>query len=261
METLMTKRKALFLVSILTVLALSVPLGAQQKDGPEPPQEKTVSKIFELKYADVTSVAGVINVFGAQVHVNSGLKIIGVNGTASTVEAIGEAIKKLDVPRPPSKSIDFTAYVLVASDRPIRGEEIPSELHAVINQLRAALAYKEYRLLSTVLLRARDGAGANLRGVTPAADAESPPANFNFAIDRAVISPENKENVIRIDQLGFELEVPPSQKQAQSGRGGARGVIKTSVDLKEGQKIVIGKTTFDSPENALILVLMAKVVG
>src|SRR5438046_618458 len=137
MEILMTKRKVLFLVSILTVLASSVPIGAQQKNGPEPPQEKTVSKIFELKYADVASVAGVINVFGAQVHLNSGLKIIGVNGTASTVEAIGEAIKKLDVPPPPSKNIDFTAYFIIASDKPIRGEEIPPELHGVMSQLRA----------------------------------------------------------------------------------------------------------------------------
>jgi hypothetical protein len=49
-------------------------------------------------------------------------------------------------------------------------------------------------------------------------------------------------------------------KEGTTPAGPAPAVIHTDIDLNEGQKVVVGKTSFASPNNALILVLAAKVV-
>ena len=61
--------------------------------------------------------------------------------------AVEEAIKNLDVPAPPAKSIDLTAYLLVASRKSTEGANLPSELQEVVKQLKGVLNYQGFRLL------------------------------------------------------------------------------------------------------------------
>jgi hypothetical protein len=43
-------------------------------------------------------------------------------------------------------------------------------------------------------------------------------------------------------------------------RGGPNASIQTVVDIREGQKVIVGKTGLNGPDQAIILVLTAKVV-
>src|SRR5215467_11820492 len=106
MENLM--RKQIILVSMSTpyLFCLSPVIRGQQKNGDEheqfrrlenekdvqeqlrrlmPPEERRVVKIFELKYADANRIKDLFSVFPAKLSPDSALKVIGVNGTASTV--------------------------------------------------------------------------------------------------------------------------------------------------------------------------------
>jgi hypothetical protein len=74
-------------------------------------------------------------------------------------------------------------------------------------------------------------------------------------MNKAVITSEGRERAIRIDGLnlvlGYALKGLPPHGEAQ---------ITTSVDVREGQKVVVGKANMDSVDNALILVLTAQVI-
>jgi hypothetical protein len=78
---------------------------------------------------------------------------------------------------------------------------------------------------------------------------------YLFRINSAAITSEGKERTIRINDLVLQLEF--TLKGNSQNRQAA---ISTSIDVREGQKVVVGKANIDNADNALILVLAAKVV-
>ena len=80
-----------------------------------------VTRVIELKHADVMAVAQVLGPFGAGISFNREMKVMTVNGPTSIVAAIEEAVKKLDVPPPQLPNIELTAYLVVASPQPAAG--------------------------------------------------------------------------------------------------------------------------------------------
>ncbi|PYV91061.1 MAG: hypothetical protein DMG05_08330 [Acidobacteria bacterium] len=68
--------------------------------------------------------------------------------------------------------------------------------------------------------------------------------------------------MIRIDNLRLRVDVPV-KRATPSGPAEISGVdtgINTNIDVREGQKVVVGKATIDGSNNALFLVLTAKVI-
>ncbi len=66
--------------------------------------------------------------------------------------------------------------------------------------------------------------------------------------------------MIRLDRLHAGLRIPHSD-----GKGGIAytdtGLTTAVVDVKEGQKLVIGRSSLEGPSTALFLILIAKVVN
>jgi type II/III secretion system protein len=257
--------KKAVLLSILLVVGLAVALPAKTQEKPESGKAQTealVSKVIPVKYADVRRINGLIAIFGATIRADPELRVITASGTASNVAAVEEAIKKLDVPSPPTRDIDLTMYILAASQQPGQSEKIPADLGDVVEQMKRVLNYKEFRLLNTVLIRARDGARAGASGAIMDGVGENQKADFDFNFDEANVSSEGKTLSVKIRGMHFEVSRPASLVVGDKGakREGTSATINTSIDLPEGQKVVVGKTTFESPNSALILVLTAKVV-
>lgn len=100
-----------------------------------------------------------------------------------------------------------------------------------------------------------------VNGVAPKSPDESPTL-YRFAFGSASITSDNSVGrMIRIDNLRLGAKVP-----VKSGPAGVSNFstidtgINTNIDVREGQKIVVGKATIDGSNNALFLVLTAKVV-
>jgi hypothetical protein len=89
-------------------------------------------------------------------------------------------------------------------------------------------------------------------------------ANYTFFFRRASVATGEGPRTIRLDGLQLNLQFPKGgAEQAESKEKDAEpqgASISSTLDLQEGQKVVVGKTSFDSPQNALILVLTAKVL-
>jgi hypothetical protein len=102
-------------------------------------------------------------------------------------------------------------------------------------------------------------------------------APYSFSFRRATIREGEKgglsaaalvsERQIRLDDLDLGVDVP----HAMNVFGGApqdgnnpfeykRVGLKTDIDVREGQKVVVGKATLDATGQALVLVVTAKVI-
>ena len=234
------------------------PKAEQEKAQPIPDKLGLIQKIFEVKYADVAQLANVLGYF-APVQANRELRVILVKGSPKVVATIENAIKRFDVPPAPAKNIDLTAYLLVASAQAISGS-IPAELDAVIKQLKGVFKYQAFRLLDTLVVRSRNGWQGELNGVAPrnADEVNVPPTLYQFRFESARITSDNTGQMIRIDGLRLGARVPIKQ-----GNGDWTYLdtgINTNIDVREGQKVVVGKATIAGSDSALFLVLTAKVV-
>lgn len=111
---------------------------------------------------------------------------------------------------------------------------------------------------ATSSLRMRDGSGGETNGVLPSVGAGLMPTNYEFRVVSSAITSDSKERVIRIDGLKLALRVPIKTSDRDWSYQEAH--INTSIDIREGQKVVVGKANIDNADNALILVLTAKVI-
>jgi hypothetical protein len=277
----MRRVETIFLAFIVACLALTIPAGGQEK---EPAQntatqeqapsgkaakEEQVRKVIQLKYADPYQIADLLKFFGAAFRSDRETKVLTVVGPASAVSAVEEAIKKLDVPPvPPTpppplrhiSDIELTAYFVLATRQPMQAAaDLPKELDEAVAQLKRVLNYKSFQLLNTAFLRAQDGGEAVVSGV---ARVDSSPVDFRLAFNRANIIPEGNVRKVWISGLDFKAEqpAPPASNTTALLTKTASAGIHTSIDIQEGQKVVVGRTTLDFPDNALILVLTAKVI-
>ena len=67
--------------------------------------------------------------------------------------------------------------------------------------------------------------------------------------------------MVHIDGLGMNLTVPPTYGPDGKQRGELTvASISTDLDLAEGQKTVVGKSSINQTGDALILVIVPKVI-
>jgi hypothetical protein len=247
-------------VSFLVALAVTAPAvrAQEEKRAQEKAAEQAQSawpvKIFRVKYADVYRLANLFRAFGATVQPDSDLKVLSVRAPKEVLAAIEESLQRLDVPQPPAKNIQLDAYLLTASAQGTSGS-IPAELEPAVKQLRSVFNYQAFRLLGTLTWRGRDGKGGGVNGLlSPMSPDASQPTACEFNIKSAEVASGGKEPSIRINELRLDLFFSPRNGPRQ------RAQINTSIDVREGQKVVVGKANLDSSDNALILVLTAKVL-
>ncbi len=253
---------------LLTLLVLLFPLLAQEakkEDKPAPVSARPkdwVTKVIPVKRVDMSSFVQLIRPLGVQVDASGAFQSLVVTGPPEAVAAAEAIIKQYDVPPPPPrryKNIELTAYLVSALPQPAQQEVMPNELEGVIKQMKSLFAYRGYRLLDTLIVRTREGQGIDLASAGLPAGVTPSPANhapvFSLRIKTLSLSETDKGNVVRLDGLRLGARVPePIGESFQYLDTG----INTDLDVREGQKVVVGKTGMGN--EALILVVTAKVV-
>lgn len=234
----------------LLAALLAVTLSAQ-----EPKQR--IQKVFDVKYADVKELSNVLAVSNdLNVRFNEHFKTISLYGTAETIATAEELIKRFDTQRPvvrtSNRNVELTLYILVAAPKGTAGEAVPTDLEPVVKQLKSTFGYNDFRLLDSAFIRAQEGSSVSTDGNTATPNPEMPAAQggYELRINRAIrVTPDEKGSRIRLDAFTFRLKV-----------AGSFVNFNTDVDIREGQKVVIGKARGDASAGAYILVLSARVV-
>jgi hypothetical protein len=230
----------------------------------EPP--KNTQAIFEVKYADVNRLANLLQpMFNANLRADSSLHVIGVSGPPEFVAAVGAAIQKLDVPLSAEPDVELTVYLISGVAQGAATDDVPQELASTIKQLHALFAYKTYKLSDTLVLRGRTGRPFNGRdteteGVLPGTANLSYHLNYN-SLEVSLGEPRT----VHINGLGFSLLGPTvtttdKTKNTSTSQTQTPAKIFTDLDVKEGQKTVVGKSSVNSAGDALILVIVPKIV-
>ena len=221
--------------------------------------QESVSRIVKLKHVNPDSLFSVLSVLaGKQVRwqQDAKMRIIALNGPASSLDALEEAIHRLDVPPPVEKNVELTFHILLASAQP-EGTVVPAELNGVAAQLRSVFGFKSLRVLETSVLRGREGRPMEANGLTPTASKLAETAPYGITLKSVAAIAGEKGATIRLDGLRFSARIPvgtPSAIQFQ-----AVG-MNTDLDVREGQKVVVGKASIDAASQSLFLVVTAKVV-
>jgi hypothetical protein len=252
----------LLFFAILLVLATGPPeVAAQEKQ-----QMEVVQRVYKLQYANAALLHRVLQVFPVEITADPEQGIIAVSGTPESVAAFEAALKKLDVPPEPTKNIELTVYLLNATDEAIPGSEVPLELQDVVDQLTGVFPYKGFRLWETLVLRARDSTGAVDRGPKWISGTvpDNPELSYELGVRAATAVPDDDgRNVIRLDTLSLEINGPLAEFKTKDGPRTRRidvASIRTDIDVREGQKVVVGKANIGPEKGALILVVTAKVL-
>jgi hypothetical protein len=250
---------------LLLALALTVmPLMGQPSVDPN----ERIQKLVTLKYADPESVRRLLGLFGVDMTADSRMRVLALSGPRNKIAAAEDAIKQLDLPSAAQKDIELMVYFVVGTDRsdyapPQPANQpygtIPADLQSTVATLKTTFPFKTYYLLDALSLRTRSGTGASTSGQLSGGRFST------FRVQTATL--EGDGTILRLDRLYAGLRIPRTTGSLQPS-GDTRkteytemGVNTDLVSAKEGQKLVIGRSSLDGPSTALFLVLVGKVVN
>ena len=201
-----------------------------------------VQRVITIKHVRVDDMARVLSVFPAEISgmERGNLHVLSVSAAPAVVAAIEETIKRLDVPLPPARNVELTAYVLECSP-PGDGGSVPADLQDVVGQLKRTFGYSGCALARTLFTRAADGSRIQLEAREGAAGI--------YYLNGSLLIDSTESTVIRLRGLRFQ-NVSPTQ-------GGNLG---GDIDIRDGQKVVLGRLGTTEAGKHQIVVLTAKLV-
>jgi len=208
-------------------------------------------KLIQLHYVDAGRVRNLAGTFAGRdlvIDANDSLHWIAVRGPAEMVAAFEEAVKKLDTP---PLGFELTVYLISASPQP--GDHLPEALASTAKQLHTVFAYKGYDLLESFVLRGKDGQrNAN-------ADGAIKTSTYQFRYNRASVL-DGAAKTVSLENLSLQLRTPAGRVDSKGNPEMKNTGLSTDVDIRDGQKVVVGKSDVNSEDSPLILVVTAKVV-
>jgi len=227
---------------------------------------KNTQTIIAVKYADVNRLTDLLRpMFGANIiRADSSLHVIGVSGPPDLVAAVTATIQKLDVPLSAEPDVELTIYLISGVAQGPGGDEVPQELASTVKQLHGLFAYKSYKLSDTLVLRGHtgrpfQGSDTTTEGVLPG----TTNLNYRLGYNSLEIFP-GEPRTIHINALAFSLRGPTITSTSKDGvttdRTQTPAKLHTDLDVKEGQKTVVGKSSVNGAGDALILVIVPKIV-
>jgi hypothetical protein len=183
-----------------------------------------------------------------------------LSGPKETVAGFEEIIKQLDVPPVIKKDVETTVYMIVASMQAANSTPLTPDLDPAVKQLKGIFNYKSFRLLESFVLRSRDGEHGDTNGFLPPLENLPPGSKISYQFQYNEVSLDGSDNarVAHFHHLRLAIRVPIA---VSSGTTSVDASIATDVDVPEGKKVVVGKTSaLEGADGALILVISAKVV-
>lgn len=215
---------------------------------------------------------------GTHYQFSDALRAIAIRGKAADVASVERAIHELDAfnsssqPASTNRDVEITAYVIGGSAEPIQGaSEITGDaLVPVVKQLRKIFPYSHYQLLSTILMRSAQDAKARTEGMMKSLTSTpefSRPSTYTMNYDSASFL-QDPTPAIHLANFHFDARVPylmssGSRKDntyVTTQYESMSVAIQTDVDLREEQKVVVGKANVSDSDTCFFLVLTARVV-
>ncbi len=241
----------------LPALAEDPVVSAAQEQKPEAKILRT--EIVKLKYVRAQDVQNLLYTFASRdghIQMNPNLpNILTVSDTPENVEKILAAVRELDVK--PADVLYTVQLVLGSETDATTDPELKND--PVIRELGKLLRYKGYTVLDSTLVRVvnRDRASVVL----------GPKAEFNLALMPEVAADPKAPMIktdVRLQQTVHEVKSTFVQEgkegQAQAAVTKITTPIESTLNIKSGDRTVVGVSKLDGGDKGLILVISAKIV-
>jgi type II secretory pathway component GspD/PulD (secretin) len=259
----MNKALILFALALFPATVFS-----QSATSPGPSQRVTkVVRIYNeipQKIADVLAPGSSV-----MVTADNTLGVVVLKGKPEDVATAEQTIKELDVPPAAfstANDIELIVYLIGGSNNSTATSDTTlAAVQPVIKQLSVIFPYTNYELLSTMLLRSQQGKATESLGILNyklSPEASKHPAAYGIAYHSASVSSDKAKPVIHLEGFRFNAQMGVASGSIQNATQYQMVDIgtKSDLDLREGQKVVIGKTDVATDGSAIFIVLTAKLV-
>jgi hypothetical protein len=211
---------------------------------------KTLRKeIVKLKYVRAQDIQQLLYAYTSRqgnIQFNSNLpSVLSVSDTPENVEKILAAIREIDLK--PADVLYTVQLVLGSETDATTDPELKSD--PIVKELGKLLRYKGYTLLDATLVRTVNMDKASVKF--------GPKAEFQLEL-RPEVAGDAKLPVIktdvqltRIEQLGFSEDKPITN---------VARLVQSTLNIKSGERTVVGVSKLDGGDKGLILIISAKIV-
>jgi hypothetical protein len=242
------------LLVLVFTLAVVLPALAEDPAGAPAQAQKDEAKnlrkeIVKLNYVRAQDIQNFLYPYVSReghIMVNDNMPmVLSVSDTPENVEKILAAIRELDV-KP--ADVLYTVQLVLGSEADAATDaELQND--PVVKELRKLLRFKGYTVLDATLVRAVNRESARIKF--------GPKAEFELDL-RPDVAGESKAPVIktdiqleRIEQLGFAADKPITNVAT---------LIRSTLNIKSGERTVVGVSKLDGGDKGLILIISAKIV-
>jgi hypothetical protein len=259
---------------LLTALFCLAGIASAQTYQP-PPDAKWVQKVIDVKYANTNALAQLLGGMKQGRNADSvtaqlDLHAISVGSyDPSFLKLAEDIIKRYDVPTaaPAAPShhygVEIVAYILLAGPKGSSGDALPTDLEPVAKQLRSVFGYTDIRLLESSLIRGREATSLSPQvevsgTLSGLAEGQKVPVIYQIRVRKIGVESNGKLNTVALEHFSFEARLP---YEAGPDKTDFMGLgFNTDLSIAEGQKVVVGKSHIGAGNQALILVLSARIV-
>jgi type II secretory pathway component GspD/PulD (secretin) len=241
-------------LALMFSLALVLPAFAEDGTQDQKAETKPLRKeIIRLKYVDASAVQSLLYSYTSRqmnIMINAGIPdILIVSDTPENVEKILAAIREIDV-KP--ADVLFTVQLILGSETDAQTDaELQSD--PIIKELRKLLRYKGYTLLDSTLVRVinRERASVIL----------GPKGEFVFALQPDVAG-DDKAPVIKTEVRLRQVIQAAVQESAtmKAAQPIVNTLIESTLNIKSGDRTVVGVSKLDGGDKGLILIISGKIV-
>jgi hypothetical protein len=198
-------------------------------------------------------VINLVRALGGSGTENSQMRAIAVTADSHAMGVIEDAIRQLDTPAAAPKNVELTMYLIMGSNaESAANPAVPKELEGVVTQLKSAFPFKDYQQMDSIELRTRTGERVNVDSAGGVVVTRDEPAGksvwTNFSARSIGLAQDG--STVRLDDMRASIHWPDI---------GPALSLNASMDVKEGQKVVVGRIGVKH-DQALFLVLTAHVV-
>jgi hypothetical protein len=249
------KKGILAFVVLAFIFAVAAPVFAE-----DAPQDKPAAKpalrteIIRLKYFSSTQMMSLARTYlsrDGQWTPGPDAKIMLVSDYPENVERLLQAIRQVDV-KP--ADLQFTVQlVLGTAGETDQGTKPMPANDPIIRELSGLLKYTAYSLLDTSVMRAMDNSDTEVR--------MGEKAEFEFWIKPKVVRDE-KASLIQMEVRLRQIRIAGTPPNATSSKVEyiTTDLIGTTLNLKSGDKTVVGVSKLDGGGKGLILIISGKII-
>ena len=248
------KKGMIALLALAFNLTVVGPVLAEDPATPGAQEQKAETKnlrkeIVKLKYVRAQDIQNLLYTYisrDGHIQFNPSMPgVLAVSDTPENVEKILAAIREIDI-KP--ADVLFTVQLVLGSEADAQTDpELQND--PIVKELRKLLRFKGYTLLDATLVRTVNRDFAKVKF--------GPKAEFELDL-RPDVAGDSKPPVIkadiqleRIEQLGFAAEKPITNVAT---------LIRTTLNVKSGERTVVGVSKLDGGDKGLILIISAKIV-